>query len=91
MEDYCKIYMTSAVSTLLNIVCKNTDKIFLDFGYNFSTPHLMMDLILKISVEEIYLIIDVDQNFFVERSMRGGVCFLLGSYPRNKSDWKNHR
>ena len=34
-----------------------------------------MDLILKISREEIGLITDVDQHLFVERSMRGGYFF----------------
>ena len=48
---------------------QKTDKIYgecgLDLGYYFSTPHLVMDLILKISKEEIGLITDVDQHLFV--------------------------
>jgi hypothetical protein len=47
----------------------------LDLGYYFSTPHLVMDLILKISNAEIGLINDVDQHLFVERSMRRGHLF----------------
>ena len=77
--DYCRLYLASDVLTLLDIVCKNTDQIYsefgLDIGYYFSTPHLVMDLILKISREEIGLITDVDQHLFVERSMRGGYVF----------------
>ena len=65
--------------TLLDIMCKNTDKIYeefnLDLGYYFSSPHLVMDLILKISGEKIGLITDIDQHLFIERSMRGGFVF----------------
>ena len=47
--DYCRLYLASDVLTLLDIVCKNTDQIYsefgLDIGYYFSTPHLVMDLI----------------------------------------------
>jgi hypothetical protein len=71
--------LASDVLTLLDVVCKNTDQIYsefgLDIGYYFSTPHLAMDLILKISKEEIGLITDVYQHLFVERSMRGGYVF----------------
>ena len=84
--DYCRMYLASDVLTLLDIVCKNTDQIYsefgLDIGYYFSTPHLVMDLILKISREEIGLITDVDQHLFVERSMRG-ICFSRGSRLNN--------
>jgi hypothetical protein len=77
--DYCRLYLASDVLTLLDIVCKNTDKIYgefgLDLGYYFSTPHLVMDLFLKISKEEISLITDVDQSLFVKRSMRGRYIF----------------
>ena len=77
--DYCKLYLSSDVLTLLDIMCKNTDKIYeefnLDLGYYFSSPHLVMDLILKISGEKIGLITDIDQHLFIERSMRGGFVF----------------
>ena len=60
-------------------MCKNTDKIYgelnLDLGYYFSSPHLVMDLILKISGEKIGLITDIDQHLFIERSMRFGYVF----------------
>jgi hypothetical protein len=73
------MYLGSDVLTLLDIVCKNIDQIYsefrLDIGYYFSTPHLVMDLILKISREEIGLITDVDQHLFVERSIKGGMFF----------------
>jgi hypothetical protein len=76
---YCKIYLASDVLTLLDIVCKKMGKIYeefgLDMGYYFSTPHLVMDLILKISNVEIGLITDVHQHLFVERPMRGGYIF----------------
>jgi hypothetical protein len=32
--DYCKMYLASNVLTLLDIVCKNTDKIYLEFGFD---------------------------------------------------------
>ena len=77
--DYCKIYLASDLLTLLDILCKNTHETYgefgLDLGYYFSTPHLVMDLILKISKEEIGLITDVDQHLFVERLMRRGSVF----------------
>jgi hypothetical protein len=67
------------VLTLLDIVCKNTVQIHsefgLDIGYYFSTPHLVMELTLKITREEIGLITDVDQHLFVEKPMRGGYLF----------------
>jgi hypothetical protein len=73
------MYLASDVLTLLDCFCKNTDKIYLEFGfdlgYYFSTPNLVMDLILKISKEEIGLITDVDQHLFFERSMRVGYDF----------------
>jgi hypothetical protein len=57
--DYCRLYMANDVWTLLDIVCKKTDKIYgefgLDLGYYFSTPHLVMDLIIKISKDEIFV------------------------------------
>jgi len=59
MGDYGKMYPASDVLTLLNIVCRNTDKIYeefwLDLRYYFSTVHLVIDLILKISSEKIGL------------------------------------
>jgi hypothetical protein len=80
-SDYCNLSWASDVLTLLDIVCKNTDQIYsefgLDIGYYFSTPHLVMDLILKISREEIRLITDVDQHLFVERSVRGRGMFFM--------------
>ena len=88
------MYLASDVLTLLDIVCKNTDQIYSDFGlyisYYFSTLHLVMDLILKMSREEIGLITDVDQHLFVERSM-WGVCFSWGSRSNNGSNWTGHR
>ena len=91
--DYCRLYLASDVLTLLDIVSKNTDQIYsefgLDIGYYFSTPHLVMDLILKISREEIGLITDVDQHLFVELSMRGGYVFhgdrVLSTDPSGQS------
>ena len=51
------MYLASDILTFLDIVCENTDKIHEEFGlylgYYFSTPHLVMDLILKISGAEI--------------------------------------
>ena len=47
----------------------------MDLGSDFSTPHLVIGLILKISKEEIGLITDVDRPLCVERSMRGGYVF----------------
>ena len=59
--------------TLLEIACKRTDKIYLefglDFGYYISSPHLVMNLILKISKEEKDQINDMGQHLFVERLM----------------------
>jgi hypothetical protein len=44
--DYCKMYLASDVVALLDIICKNTDKIHKEFGlalgYYFSIPHLVM-------------------------------------------------
>ena len=69
------MYMASDVLTLLNIVFKITDKFCEEFGFDFrfyfSTPYLVMNLILKISVEEIDLIIDVDRHFSKERKTWG--------------------
>ena len=69
----------SDASTVLDIVCKNTGKIYeefeLDLGYYFSTPHLVMDTIHKISQEEMGLITDVDQHSFVGSSMLGTIFF----------------
>ena len=68
--------LSGDVLTLLDIVCKTVDNICekfgLDLGYYFSTPHQVMDLILRISRKEIGMITDRDQQLFVERSMRGG-------------------
>jgi len=92
-KDYCKIYLASDALTLLDFLYRNADKIYsefgLDLGYYFSTLHLIMDLILKISKEEIGLITDVYQRLFVERSMRGGYAFYwdlyLEIYPTGQS------
>jgi len=47
------MYLASDVLTLLDNVCKNMDKIYdkfgLNSGYYFSTPHLEVGFILKIS------------------------------------------
>ena len=63
----------------MDIVCKNTGKIYeefeLDLWLSFFKPSSGMDLILKISNTKIGLITDVDQQLFVERSMRGGYVF----------------
>jgi len=88
-EDYCKMYLASEILTLLDIVCKNTEKICQEFGFDlgycFLTPHLMMDLILKVGKEEIGVIADMDQHLFVERSTRGVYVFhrncILVIYP----------
>jgi len=58
------MYLASDVLTFLNIISKNTDKIYetfgLDLGQYFSTPYLVIDLILKISDATIVLITDMD-------------------------------
>jgi len=65
----------------------------LDLGNYFSTPHHVIDLILKISNEKIGLITVVDQQLFVERSMRGGSVFhedcILETNPTEQRTSKN--
>ena len=50
------MYLARDVLMFLDIVCKNTNKIYeefgLDLGYYCSTSHPVMDLILKISKEK---------------------------------------
>ena len=86
-DDYCKMYLVSHVLTLLDMFCKNMVKIHQEFvfdlGYYFIAPHLLLDLILEISKEEIGLITDVDNYLFADISMRGEYIFyrdiILGS------------
>ena len=51
LARYCIMHPVSDVLTPLDIVCKNKDKICeefgLDLGHYFSTPHPVIDLILK--------------------------------------------
>ena len=73
------MYLTSDLLMLLNIVRKNTDKLYeefvLDLRHYFSTANLVMDLILKLSHEKLGVITDVDQHLFLEKSMQGGYVF----------------
>ena len=72
---YCKKYLISDLLTWLDIVFKTRIKFTRNLGCYFSAPHLVMDLIQKISDKIIGLITDVDQHMLVERSMRGESVF----------------
>ena len=58
--------LASEIMTLLDILCKNTDKIYeefgLELGYYFTTPLLVMDLIFETRDEKIGLITPTDQS-----------------------------
>ena len=70
---------TSDVLTLFSIVCKSMEKIYkeflLDLGYCFSTPPLVMDLILKIINEKIGRIANMNQHLSEGRSTRRRYIF----------------
>ena len=57
----------------------------MDLGYYFSTPHLVTDLILKISKEKIGFVTNVDQRLFLEISLRGRYIFNGDCIPENDS------
>ena len=72
------MYLTSDVLTSLDIVYKTQIKYTRNLGYIWGiilTPHMVIDLVLRISKEKTSLITDVDQHLFVERSVRGGILF----------------
>ena len=68
-------------------------RIWVGFWYYFSTSHLVMDLILKISYEGIGQIADVDQHLFVERSLWGGYDYngdhILETDLTRQHTWKS--
>ena len=50
-------------------------KILVKFGVFFSTPYLVMNLVLNFSKENIGKITDMDQHLFVKISIREGCVF----------------
>ena len=90
MGNYHDLYLKTAVLLLSDVFEKfiNTclDYYGLDPWHYFSSPGLSWDAVRKMTKIELDLLSDINMHLFVEKGMRGGICYIAKSHskPNNK-------
>ena len=86
MGEYHDLYLGSDV-LLLTDVFENFRKICtqyygLDQCYYFTSPGLSWHAMLKMTDIKLELITDIDMFQFIEKGMRGGICYIANRYGK---------
>ena len=80
LGEYHDIYLKTDVLLLCDVFEKFIDTCLEYYGLDpchyFSSPGLAWDAILKMIGVELELISDVNAHLFIEKGMRGGICYI---------------
>ena len=80
MVDYHDHYLKKDVSLLAyvfeKLTCESLKFYKLDPSHYFSSPGLSWDAMLKMSGIKLELISDIDNHFFLEKGLRGGISYI---------------
>ena len=86
MGDYHDLSLKTDVLLLADVFEKfiNTCLNYygLDSCYYFTSPGLSWDAMLKMTGIELELISDIDMHLFIEKGMRGGICYISKRYSK---------
>ena len=81
--EYHDLYLKCDVLLLCAVFETFIDSCFrLDPCHYFSSPGLAWDPMLKMSGVRLRLIDDVDTHLFIEKGVRGGICYIAKRYCR---------
>ena len=79
--DYYILYLNTDVLLLADVFEKFIgtclDRYGLDTCHYFSSPGLSWNSMLKMTGIELDLISDIDMHLFIEKRMRGDICYIL--------------
>ena len=80
MGDYHVLYLKTDVLLLADVfekfISTCLDYYGLDHCHYFSSPGLSWDAMVKMTRIEFDLISDIDMHLFIEKGMRGGICYI---------------
>ena len=80
LEDYCNFYLLTDVLQLADVFENFRDVCLqyygLDPAYNYTSPGLPWEAALKMTVLELELLTDIDQNLFIEEGIMGQMAMI---------------
>ena len=86
MGDYHALYLKTGVLLLADLFEKfikhSLDYYGLDPCHYFSSPGFSWDAMFKMTRIELDLISDIDMHLFIEKGMRGGICYIAKRHSK---------
>ena len=86
LGDYHNFYLLTDVFLLADVFENFRDVCLQHYGldptHNYTCPGLSWQAALKLTDVELDLLTDIDQHFFIEERIRGGVAMISHQYAR---------
>ena len=91
MGDYHDLYLKADVLLLADVFEKFINTCFEYYGLNpcyyFSSPGLSLHAMLKMTVIELELVLDIVMLLFIEKGMRRGICYITKRHSKTNNKY----
>ena len=93
MGDYHNHYLKKDVLFLADVFERFIDTCLKFYGLDpchyFSSPRLSWDVMLKMTGVKLEKISDIDRYLFIEKGLRGGICYIAKRYANKNNKYMN--